>query len=75
MSFLVVCLVVGLIVLYPPVRRVIFQGVWAIIVGAVVIFLLVLVLIMLTGATPIMPDDCLFSPQADFCRPWIKPVE
>ena len=72
MSFLIVCLIVGLIVLYPPVRRVIFQGVWAIVVGAIVIFVLVLVLAMLTGAISVMPDDCLFSPQTDFCKPWIN---
>lgn len=44
MGFLLLCLVVGLVVLYPPVRRVIFQGVWATIVGAAVIFCLVIAL-------------------------------
>ena len=72
MVFVLVCFIVGLIVLYPPVRKLIFQGVWAVIVGAAVIGLLLFILIMLTGATPLMPDDCLFSPQADFCKPWIK---
>lgn len=72
MSFLIVCLIVGLVVLYPPVRRVIFQGVWAVIVGTAVIGLLLFILVMLTGATPVMPDDCLFSPQTDFCKQWIN---
>ena len=71
MVFVLVCFIVGLIVLYPPVRKLIFQGVWAVIVGAAVIGLLLFILIMLTGATPLMPDDCLFSPQADFCEPWV----
>ena len=71
MGFLIVCLIVGLIILYPPVRRLVFQGVWAIIVGAAVITLLIFVLVILTGATPVMPDDCLFTPHADFCTPWI----
>ena len=75
MSFLIICLIVGLIILYPPVRRIIFQGVWAVIVGAAVIGLLLFILVMLTGATPVMPDDCLFSPQADFCRQWTQLVE
>ena len=75
MVFVLVCFIIGLIVLYPPVRKLIFQGVWAVIVGAAVIGLLLFILVMLTGATPVMPDDCLFSPQADFCRPWIELVE
>ena len=71
MGFLIVCLIVGLIVLYPPVRRLVFQGLWAIIVGAAVITLLIFVLVVLTGATPVMSDDCLFTPHADFCEPWM----
>ena len=71
MVFVLVCFIVGLIVLYPPVRKLIFQGVWAVIVGAAVIGLLLFILIMLTGATPLMPDDCLFSPQEDFCKSWL----
>ena len=71
MSFLIVCLIVGLIVLYPPVRRVIFQGLWAVIVGAAVLGLLLFILVMLTGATPVKSDDCVFTPQADFCEPWL----
>jgi hypothetical protein len=71
MVFVLVCFIIGLIVLYPPVRKLIFQGVWAVIVGAAVIGLLLFILIMLTGATPLMPDDCLFSPQADFCKSWL----
>lgn len=49
MGFLLLCLLVGLVVLYPPVRRVIFQGIWAVIVGAVVILCLVFVLMALSG--------------------------
>ena len=49
MGFLLLCLLVGLVVLYSPVRRVIFQGVWAIIVGAVVLFVLAVVLVALVG--------------------------
>lgn len=49
MGFLLLCLLVGLVILYPPVRRVIFQGIWAVIVGAVVIFCLVFVLMALSG--------------------------
>ena len=49
MGLLLTCLIIGLIVLYPPVRRVIFQGVWAVIVGAVVLFVLVVVLMALVG--------------------------
>lgn len=75
MEFVLVCFIIGLIVLYPPVRKLVFQGVWAMIVGAAVIGLLLFILVMLTGATPIMPDDCLFSPKADFCKPWIQLVE
>ena len=75
MEFVLVCFIIGLIVLYPPVRKLIFQGVWAVIVGAAVIGLLLFILVMLTGATPVMPDDCLFYPQADFCRPWIGLLE
>lgn len=75
MEFVLVCFIIGLIVLYPPVRKLIFQGVWAVIVGAAVIGLLLFILVMLTGATSVMPDDCLFAPQADFCRPWIESVE
>lgn len=75
MEFVLVCFIIGLIVLYPPVRKLIFQGVWAVIVGAAVIGLLLFILVMLTGATPVMPDDCAFTPQADFCRPWIELVE
>lgn len=71
MSFLIICLIVGLIILYPPVRRIIFRGVWATIVGAAAIVLLVFILVILTGATPVMPDDCAFTPQADFCGPWV----
>ena len=71
MVFVLVCFIIGLIVLYPPVRKLIFQGVWVVIVGAAVIGLLLFILVMLTGATPVMPDDCLFSPQADFCEPWV----
>ena len=75
MSFLIVCFIVGLIVLYPPVRRLVFQGIWAVIVGAAVISLLIFVLVVLTGATSVMPDDCLFTPHADFCDQWIESVE
>jgi hypothetical protein len=71
MSFLIICLIVGLIILYPPVRRIIFQGIWATIVGAAAIVLLIFILVVLTGATPVMPDDCEFTPQADFCEPWV----
>ena len=62
MEFVLVCFIVGLIVLYPPVRKLIFQGVWAVIVGVAVIGLLLFILVMLTGATPVMPDDriCTF---------------
>lgn len=49
MGFLLLCLLVGLVVLYPPVRRVIFQGVWAVIVGAVVLFVLAVFLVALVG--------------------------
>ena len=49
MGLLLVCLVIGLVVLYKPVRRVIFQGVWAMIVGAVVLFVLAVVLVALLG--------------------------
>ena len=49
MELLLVCLIVGLVVLYPPVRRVIFQGVWATIVGAIVLFVLAVVLVALVG--------------------------
>lgn len=71
MEFVLICFIIGLIVLYPPVRKLIFQGVWAVIVGAAVIGLLLFILVMLTGATPIMPDDCAFTPQAVFCEPWV----
>ena len=69
MALLLTCLIVGLVVLYPPVRRIIFQGVWAIIVGAVVIIILIIAILMISGWTPIMPDDCIFTPNADFCSP------
>lgn len=49
MALVLTCLIVGLIVLYPPVRRVIFRGVWAVIVGAVVLFVLAVVLVALVG--------------------------
>jgi len=49
MGFLLLCLLVGLVVLSPPARRIIFQGVFAIIVGAVVLFLLAVVLVALVG--------------------------
>ena len=70
MGFLLLCLLVGLVVLYKPVRRIIFQGVWATIVGAVVIIILIIAILMISGWTPIMPDDCIFTPNADFCSPW-----
>ena len=75
MEFVLVCFIIGLIVLYPPVRKLIFKGVWAVIVGAAVIGLLLFILVMLTGATPIMPDDCLFTPNVNFCDPWVESVE
>lgn len=49
MALVLTCLIVGLIVLYPPVRRVIFRGVWVVIVGAVVLFVLAVVLVALVG--------------------------
>ena len=49
MGLLLTCLIVGLVVLYKPVRRVIFQGVFAVIVGAVVLFVLAVVLVALVG--------------------------
>lgn len=72
MEFVLICFIIGLIVLYQPVRKLIFQGVWAVIVGAAVIGLLLFILVMLTGATPVMPDDCIFTPSADFCRSWLE---
>ena len=49
MGLLLTCLVVGSVVLYPPVRRVIFQGVFAVIIGAFVLFALAVVLVALVG--------------------------
>jgi len=49
MGLLIASLIVGLIVLYPPVRRVIFHGLFATIVGAVVLFVLAVVLVALLG--------------------------
>ena len=49
MGLLLTCLIVGLIVLYAPVRRVIFRGVFAVIVGAIVLIVLAVVLVALVG--------------------------
>lgn len=49
MSFFLLCFLVGLAVLYPPVRRVIFQGVGVMMVGAIVLFVMAIVLVALIG--------------------------
>ena len=40
MGLLLACLIIGLVVLYPPIRQIIFKGVYAVIVGAVVLSVL-----------------------------------
>jgi len=40
MGLLLACLVIGLVVLYPPVRQIIFKGVYAVIVGGVVLLII-----------------------------------
>lgn len=49
MGLLLVCLVIGLVVLYPPVRQIIFKGVWATIVGGVILFGLIIVIVSIAN--------------------------
>ena len=49
MGFLLFCLLVGLIVLYP---KLILKGIWAMIVGGAVIFGLIIILAVMLGSTP-----------------------
>jgi len=48
MGFLLFCLLVGLIVLYP---KLILKGIWAMIVGGAVIFGLIIILAVMFGST------------------------
>ena len=48
MGFLLFCLLVGLIVLYP---KLILKGIWAMIVGGAVIFGLIIILAIMFGYT------------------------
>ena len=48
MGFLLFCLLVGLIVLYP---KLILKGIWAMIVGGAVIVGLIIILAMMFGST------------------------
>jgi hypothetical protein len=48
MGFLLFCLLVGLIVLYP---KLILKGIWAMIVGGAVIVGLIIILVIMFGST------------------------
>jgi hypothetical protein len=49
MEIILFLLIIGAFVLYPPVRRLIFQSIWAIIVGAFVVGLTAIALGLLIG--------------------------
>jgi hypothetical protein len=49
MGFLLFCLLVGVIILYP---KLILKGIWAMIVGGAVIFGLIIILAIMFGSTP-----------------------
>jgi membrane-bound metal-dependent hydrolase YbcI (DUF457 family) len=46
MGFLLFFLLIGAFVLYPSVRKVIFKGIWATIVGAIVTIILIAVIVV-----------------------------
>jgi hypothetical protein len=49
MEIILFLLIIGAFVLYPPVRRLIFQSIWAIIVGAFVVLVAAIALGLLIG--------------------------
>ncbi len=72
MGFLLVCSIVALIFLCSPAKKNFIRRIEASFYGAAVITLVVLLTLVVTGEIPIMPDDCIFSPQTEFCKLWVE---